>query len=172
MKKILLLAVALVSIMASAQVLNVESVEKLNIPQNAGLMSYITTVVIRVVAVFAIITLLIALILLCSRIIIPTIREKSFLAKVEKAENGTAILMIYRRVLDKYALPYISNASWKTPYEFAKEFETIFAQDISPFIYLVEKIAYRNTAVDESEKMLAMETYRNIRIAVKEKKKK
>ena len=34
MKKILLLAVALVSIMASAQVLNVESVEKLNIPQN------------------------------------------------------------------------------------------------------------------------------------------
>lgn len=35
MKKILLLAVALVSIMASAQVLNVESVEKLNIPQNA-----------------------------------------------------------------------------------------------------------------------------------------
>lgn len=35
MKKILLLAVVLVSIMASAQVLNVESVEKLNIPQNA-----------------------------------------------------------------------------------------------------------------------------------------
>jgi Tol biopolymer transport system component len=35
MKKILLLAVAFVSIMASAQVLNVESVEKLNIPQNA-----------------------------------------------------------------------------------------------------------------------------------------
>lgn len=35
MKKILLLAVAFVSIMASAQVLNVESVEKLSIPQNA-----------------------------------------------------------------------------------------------------------------------------------------
>lgn len=35
MKKILLLAVAFVSVMASAQVLNVESVEKLNIPQNA-----------------------------------------------------------------------------------------------------------------------------------------
>ena len=149
----------------------VGSIGGMNIPQNAGLMSYITTVVIRIVAVFAIITFLIALILLCSRIIIPTIREKSFLAKVEKAENGTAILMIYRRVLDKYALPYISNASWKTPYEFAKEFETIFAQDISPFIYLVEKIAYRNTAVDESEKMLAMETYRKIRIALKEKKK-
>ncbi len=35
MKKILLLAVAFVSIMASAQVLQVASVEKLNIPQNA-----------------------------------------------------------------------------------------------------------------------------------------
>ena len=35
MKKILLLAIALVSIMASAQVLEVASVEKLNIPQNA-----------------------------------------------------------------------------------------------------------------------------------------
>ena len=35
MKKILLLAVALVSMMASAQVLEVASVEKLNIPQNA-----------------------------------------------------------------------------------------------------------------------------------------
>ena len=35
MKKILLLAIALVSMMASAQVLEVASVEKLNIPQNA-----------------------------------------------------------------------------------------------------------------------------------------
>ncbi len=34
MKKILLLAVAFMSMMASAQILNVESVEKLNIPQN------------------------------------------------------------------------------------------------------------------------------------------
>lgn len=150
----------------------VGSIGGMNIPENVGLMSYITTVVIRVVAVFAIITLLIALILLCSRIIIPSVKEKSFLSRVAKAENGTAILMIYRRVLDKYSLPYISNASWKTPYEFAKEFEAIFALDISPFIYLVEKIAYRNTVVDESEKMLAMETYRNIKTAVKEKKKK
>lgn len=150
----------------------VGSIGGMNIPENAGLMSYITTVVIRVVAVFAIITLLIALILLCSRIIIPSVKEKSFLSRVAKAENGTAVLMIYRRVLDKYSLPYISNASWKTPYEFAKEFEAIFALDISSFIYLVEKIAYRNTVVDESEKMLAMETYRNIKTAVKEKKKK
>lgn len=150
----------------------VGSIGGMNIPENAGLMSYITTVVIRVVAVFAIITLLIALILLCSRIIIPSVKEKSFLSRVAKAENGTAVLMIYRRVLDKYSLPYISNASWKTPYEFSKEFEAIFALDISPFIYLVEKIAYRNTVVDESEKMLAMETYRNIKTAVKEKKKK
>lgn len=140
--------------------------------QNAGVVSYITTVVFRVVAILAGVAFAIAIILIISKIIAPAVLEKYFLKKVDKATDAEAIIMLYKRILLKYSNQYIKEAAVNTPYEFAKKFETIFAYDISPLTYLVEKVAYRNIDVDEQDKRLALTIYSQVKKVVKAYKRK
>ena len=140
--------------------------------QNAGIMSYITTLVFRVVAIFAGVALIIALILLVGRVITPALLEKRFLSKVKKAEAGEAVIMLYQRIADKWVGFYMKDARIYTPYEFAREFEEVFAIDISPLTYLVEKTAYAKITVNEQDKDMAREVYLQARRAVKEYKRK
>ena len=137
---------------------------------NAGFMAYMTILVIRIIAIFAVVALAIALILIISRIIAPAFLEKRFLSKVAKADNASAIILLYRRLLDKYAIRYIKAPSVNTPYEFAEKFEAVFGLDISPLTYLVEKAAYGKTAVTEQDREIAEEMYRKAKKAVKEYK--
>lgn len=140
------------------------------ISENAGIMSYITTLIFRVVAIFAGVALIIALILIISRIIAPAIYEKWFLKKVERAENEAAILMLYKRILNKHSLQYIKEATKNTPYEYAKKFEEIFEFDISPLTYLVERAAYGNGIVTDKERIEAMEMYQQVKKVIRQKK--
>lgn len=140
--------------------------------QNAGIMAYMTTLAIRIIAIFAVVVLAIALILIISRIIAPAFFERRFLSKVAKADNEHAIILLYRRILDKYSTGYIKEPSMNTPYEFAEKFEEVFEFDISPLTYLVEKAAYGKNAVTEQDKAKAEEMYRKAKKAVKEHKEK
>ncbi len=140
--------------------------------QNAGVVSYITTVVFRVVAILASVAFAIAIILIVSRIIAPAMLEKNFLKKVDKATNTAAVIMLYKRILHKHSAQYISAAAINTPYEFAEKFEAIFAYDISPFTYLVEKAAYRNVEVDERDKKEAVFIYMQTKKIIKNHRKK
>ena len=140
--------------------------------QNTGVVSYITILAIRVFAILAGVAFVIALILIISRIIAPAISEKRFLKKVAKAENGTAIILLYKRILEKHSAQYIKEAAINTPYEYAELFECIFGADISSLIYLVEKSAYRNMSVTIQDKKAATEMYMQAKKVVKEHKRK
>ncbi len=140
--------------------------------RNYGVVSYVITIVMRVGTIFAGVIFLIALILLVSRIIAPAINETYFLKKVHKAENGTALIMLYKRIRDKETYAYIKDSMADTPYEFALQFEYVFQQDISALIYLVEKAAYRNVSITNQEKQVALEIYQQIKSIIKEYKRK
>ena len=75
--------------------------------------------------------------------------------------------MLYKRILLRYSNQYIKEAAVNTPHEFGKKFETIFAYDISPLTYLVEKAAYRNIDVDEQDKKLVLTIYSQVKKVVK-----
>lgn len=140
--------------------------------QNTGIISYITTLAIRVIVILSGVALVIALILIISRIIAPAISENYFLRKVAKADNGTAIILLYKRILHKYSIQYIKEEGINTPYEFSEKFEQIFAFDSSTFIYLVEKAAYRNVSITANERKEAMELYQQIKKVIKTYKRK
>ena len=91
--------------------------------------------------------------------------------KVSKAENKMAIIMLYKRLREKDAGIYIKDNLADTPYEFAVQFEDIFGYDISAFVYLVEKSAYRNEEVSNQDKQTSIEIYRQIKSQIKEYKK-
>ena len=140
--------------------------------QNRGVFSYITILVIRVVAILAGIAFAIALILLVSRFIAPTMAEKMFLNKVLKKENAKAVIALYKRILQKDTASYIKDAITLTPYEFALKFEAIFGYDISALTYLVEKAAYRQEAVSEQDKQDAIAGYTQVKKVIKDYKRK
>lgn len=139
--------------------------------QNSGTISYIMIVVIHVAAIFAVVIFSIAIILVISRIIAPALVEKHFLKKVFKEDNAKAVLLLYRRIMEKEALVYITRIEACTPYEFALQFEEIFDYDISAFVYLVEKAAYQKKIVNEQDKNEALKSYKVIKKVIKDYKK-
>ena len=139
--------------------------------QNRGAFSYIMIAAIRIIALLAAVAFVIALILVFSRIIAPRMAEKYFLNKVAKEIPDKAIILLYKRILEKDTAVYIKNAEAKTPYEFALKFEEIFEYDISSFIYFVEKVSYQKNSVSEQEKREAISNYREVKRVIKEYKK-
>lgn len=141
------------------------------ISENAGVWSYIVTLVLRVIAIFASVALVIAFILLVSRMIAPAISEKRFLFRVSKVDNGAAVVLLYKRILEKCVSRHIKDAYVNTPYEFAEKFESIYEYDISPLTYLVEKAVYGKNTINEQERKMAVEMYLKVKKVVREKKK-
>ena len=139
--------------------------------KNSGTISYIMLVVIRVAVIFAAVIFAIAIILVISRIIAPALAEKRFLKKVLKDDNGKAVLLLYKRVMEKDVSVYIMNSEACTPYELALKFEEIFGYDISAFVYLVEKAAYQKQIVNEQDKNEALSSYKAIKKVIKDYKK-
>ena len=139
--------------------------------RNNGAISYIMLVVIRIAAIFAAVIFFIAIILVISRIIAPALAEKHFLKKVHKEDNAKAVILLYKKIMEKDAAIYIKNLEMCTPYEVALKFEEIFGYDISSFVYLVEKAAYQKQTVNEQDKQDAFVSYRAIKRVIKDYKK-
>ncbi len=149
----------------------VGGIGEMNFSQNAGIMAYITTLVFRFVGIISVIVLLIAFGLLISRIIAPTLAEKHFMSQVKKAENNAAVIMLYKRFMNKYVKTFLHQVTAHTPYEVAMWFEQIFQEDISILCYAVEKSIYGEMTISTGEFEETLEIYYKAKSAVKEYKK-
>lgn len=136
----------------------------------SGMMTYFVTVVIRVIMAITLVSAVIIAILFIHRVAAPYIRETYFLYKVNRASEAQAVVMLYKRIQQKYA-KNISDAIC-TPYEYAEKFETVTKYDISELIYMVEKAVYAEANLNGKDKIRAKELYRGANEAVKEYKKK
>lgn len=136
-----------------------------------GSVTFVMTLGFRILLILAIVSSALAAVLFIIKILIPVAKEKNFMSKVKKAEPGSTVVMIYKRILEKESDKYIENGPANTPYEYAERFEKVTGYDISPLTYMVEKVIYRCIEADETEKKQAIEIYSRAKQAVKESKK-
>ena len=136
-----------------------------------GFLPYAVLLVIRVMVVLCGVALAIVVILIICRIIAPAILERYFLFKVSKKDEKQAIIMLYKRVLEKYTAEYIKEPFINTPYEYSVKFEELFGGDISPFVYLVENISYNRKDMEPGAYENALVYYQKIKKTIKEYKK-
>ena len=102
----------------------------------------------------------------------PAIQEKLKMDKIKKAEPKRAILMLYKRMVNRYEDTIIGNGELYTPKEYGTVFSKQIGYDIMPFIELVEKAAYRDNEIDSAEVSIALNVYYDGKKALKVHKKK
>ena len=136
-----------------------------------GITAFIMTIGIRIVAIFALVSGVILILLFLRFIAAPHVKEAFFLAKVRKADANRAIVLIYRRIMEKLSGKTIKAASTYTPYEYAEQFETCTGYDMSELALMVEKATYAKMSFQGKDKAKALEIYKGAKRAVKEKKK-
>jgi len=140
----------------------------------SGLIAYLLTVVIRMAWVFAFVSAGIILVLFVHRVAAPYVKERIFLMRAKRAKPKQTIVMLYRRIQQKYTVDAIQNAMYCTPYEYAQEFERVYEQNINEWSLLMEKAAYTGETFTDEDKAQVLQMYQGIREGVKlwEKKRK
>ncbi len=140
----------------------------------SGLIAYLLTVVIRMAWVFASVSAGIILVLFVHKVAAPYVKERIFLMRVKRAMPKQAVVMLYRRIQQRYTVDVIQNAVYCTPYEYAQEFEGVYEQNIDEWSLLVEKAAYTGETFTNEDKAQVLQMYQGIRERVKlwEKKRK
>ena len=140
----------------------------------SGLIAYLLTVVIRMAWVFAFVSAGIILVLFVHRVAAPYVKERIFLMRAKRAKPKRTIVMLYRRIQQKYTVDAIQNAMYCTPYEYAQEFERVYEQNINEWSLLMEKAAYTGETFTDEDKAQVLQMYQGIREGVKlwEKKRK
>ena len=136
---------------------------------DGGVFGYIITIVFRVLLIFAGISALILLALFIFRVLTPFIREKAFMFRVKKATPEKAVIMLYKRIQDRFSGKEISDAGVNTPYEYGHIFEQVKDCDIGTLIYLVEKAAYEEEKLTLEDKKSAIQVYEEAKKAGKRK---
>lgn len=137
---------------------------------NGGPVNFVMTLGYRILLIFGSVSFAIVIVLFIIKILAPVIKEKYFLSKLRKAKPDKAVIMIYRRMVDKYSSKYIKNPDTYTPYEYAKRFESTMECDISPLAYLVERASYADGVLSYADKKKAAEIYAMSKQAYKKKK--
>lgn len=140
-------------------------------PYGSGMMTYILTVLFRVVYVFAVVSVVIILLLFGNRIVAPSVREKYFLSKVKRASAGEAVVLLYRRLQQGHAKDILRKGGISTPYEYAERFEGLLGYDISELALMVETAVYAEGYLSEEQKARAGELYQGAKEAVKGRRK-
>lgn len=138
---------------------------------NGGAVAFVMTLGFRILLIFAAVSIVIIVILFMTRMLLPVIREKHFMSQIRKAKPEKAVVMLYKRMLNKYSGRHMENVTTNTPYEYAEKFEAIAEYDISPLSYMVEKAVYENGALSERDKSQAKDIYMNAIQAIKKAKK-
>lgn len=137
----------------------------------SGISAYFMVAGFRILFLFAMVSAVIVALLFVSKIVTPYFRELYFLRKVNKAEPGHAVVMLYKRIQLRSTRNVIKNAGMNTPYEYAHAFETLTDYDISELSYMVERVAYEGGRLHDAEKAKAKEIYLGAKEAVKAWKK-
>ncbi len=138
----------------------------------SGIMAYFVAVGVRVLAVFAFVSTLILAVLFIHLIAAPYLREAYFFAKLKKEMPGRTVVMLYKRIQEKYAKDFIKKSGTLTPYEFAQKFEEELEYDISELSYMVERTAYTQESIGVEEQERAKAIYQSVKKVMKEKVKK
>ncbi len=138
---------------------------------NVMVVTYVLTLGVRIVIIFAAVSVVLLMIILIVKVFSPMVQEKSFIKKVRKSNPGDGIVMLYIRLQDKCSLitKYVKS---KTPYEFASEFEAKTGYDISAFMYLVEASRYQEKELSGNSVEDAVRMYKEALEAYKQWKKK
>lgn len=140
--------------------------------QDGIVVGFVVTLGYRILLIFAAVSTIIVLILFIVRVLAPIVREQYFLGRVRKCQAEQAAVMIYTRLRDRYSYRLMKASDTLTPYEFAAEFEKTVEFDISSLSYMVERVAYENKELSETDRKTALEIYRNARKAIKAHKRK
>lgn len=140
--------------------------------QDGIVVGFVVTLGYRILFIFAAVSTLIMLILFIVRVLAPIVREQYFFGRVRKCQAEQAVVMIYTRLRDRYSYRLMKASDTLTPYEFAVEFEKTVEFDISSISYMVERVAYENKELSETDRKTALEIYRNARKAIKAHKRK
>lgn len=132
-----------------------------------GMMTYVLTVLFRIVYVFAMVSVVILVLLFVNMIAAPYVRELYFRHKVKKASSGQAVVLLYRRLQQRHAKDILKKGGINTPYEYAERFEGLIGFDISELALLVETAVYAEGFVSEEQKNKAGELYQGAGEAIK-----
>ncbi len=131
-----------------------------------GMMAYVLAVLFRIVYVFAMVSMVIIILLFINMIAAPYIKEQYFLHKVKAAENGQAVVLLYRRLQQRHARDILKKGGISTPYEYAERFEGRIGYDVSELALLVEKAVYAEDFISEEQKSKALTLYEEAKEAI------
>lgn len=148
------------------------SVENESVEINGGFVNYVLILGYRILLIFAVFSAVCIVIIFIVRVLTPAIQEKFNMDKIKKAEPKRAIPMLYKRMVNKYGDAFISNGELYTPNEYGTVFSKMVGYDIMPFIELVEKAAYRDEEIGNTELTIALKMYFDGKKALKEYNKK
>lgn len=148
------------------------SVENERTQINGGFVNYALVLGYRILLIFAALSAVCIVIIFIVRVLVPVIQEKLNMDKIKKAEPKRAIPMLYKGLVNKYGEAYISNGELYTPNEYGVVFNKLIGYDIMSFIELVEKAAYRDAEIDNTEVAVALKMYYEGKKALKLYKKK
>ena len=148
------------------------SMENENVDINDGIIVFVLSIGYRILLVFAALSVVCIVIIFIVKVLMPAIQEKLKMDKIKKAEPKRAILMLYKRMVNRYEDTIIGNGELYTPKEYGTVFSKQIGYDIMPFIELVEKAAYRDNEIDSAEVSIALNVYYDGKKALKEHKKK
>lgn len=137
----------------------------------SGMITYILTVLFRIVYVFALVSVTIIALLFVVRILAPYVQEKYFLSKLRKSTAGQAVVLLYNRLQQRHARDVLKKGGFSTPYEYAERFEGLLHYDISELTLLVETAVYAEEFVSEEQRTRAVGLYVGAKEAIKAWKK-
>ncbi len=141
--------------------------ESESMPQG-GVTGYVLTLGYRVLLIFASVSLVILAILLVVKVLAPFIDEKKFESKVKKELPEKAVVLIYKRIVEKHVGKYIMDGANYTPIEYAKRFWDIMDYDITPLTNMIEESAYASQPLSKEAKLQAVEIYECVKRLIKE----
>ncbi len=134
---------------------------------NGGAIVYAVTLGFRLLIIFAFVSFVIIVALFTGKIFIPVVKEKMFMKDVWKATPTAGIIMLYVRLVEKYAVNQIENASIHTPWEYGQVFKKVTQLDIGLLCSMVEKAAYENVELSGVDREKAAQIYKETKIGLK-----
>ena len=140
------------------------------VPANTIVVGYVLSLGARIFIIFLGAAVVLTIVILIIKVFSPMVKEKAFIRRVVKGNPDEGVVSLFIRLQDRCSL-ITENVRSKTPYEFATEFEKKTGYDISEFMYLLEKIKYREKELDSKDVETAVRIYKEAVKAYKKWKK-
>lgn len=135
-----------------------------------GVAGFVMAMGLRILIIFAIISLLIIIILVIVKILAPFVEEKRFMKRFSRAKEDKAVTMMYNRMVCMIS-KYIAKADCYTPKELTVKVRAYFDFDLRDVERAVEKASFQNKNVTLDDVNIVKDSYYSLKNAIKEYKK-